>query len=126
MEPIDVLHIDEEENILYLVGANLERKGMTHAGTGSLQGLEESLRKYLPKVNLVDGNFPQERGGIVSTNYPRAVQMIRDLYPDAVIYMYSSSMDAAELAKQFRTEFLDKGEYSPKKVAEILEKVIKG
>lgn len=120
----DVLQLEYHSKNQELYKNAIGNQGLGCFFVGSQGVLEEALSdKFIGKVNVVDGGFPEKKGGLVKDLYSRAVEMIRKEHPDADIILFSLN-NLEDKARALGVEYWDKIDYTPKSFAEALKKRI--
>lgn len=114
----DLVYLEDERRILGFVQDAATSGRMSFLGVGALNELRETLEgNSRGRVYVVDGRFPEFRGGEVKENFGKAVDLIRQHHPDSKIYVYSLS-EIADRVTQIGAEFVSKYGNFPRQLIE--------
>jgi len=117
----DIIQVEDDPDHREFISSNAVRCTLTYLCVGSLKELERVLQDNNARVWLVDGLFPEEEGGAVLYNAPRAIDTIRETYPDARILLFSSYRRAQKTAEEMGVDFKDKGRYLARDLVEEIK-----
>ena len=125
----DVIHLAGNSDDRELISSGVTRRYLHYLSVGSLKELESILPDNNPSRNdglwLVDGSFPEEEGGPISFNAPRAIDLIRGTYPDSRILLYSADERASRTAEEMRVKFKDKNICTAEELVKYMKRWIK-
>jgi hypothetical protein len=104
MDLVDILHLEDDQDIVKLLRMNARSAHLSYASSDTLEGYGEALDKYDVKVYVIDGNFLNKPGGFVDFFAGDAIELIRAKKGrDAKIILYS--YPSGDMPNEYLIEF---------------------
>ena len=120
----DIIHIEDDEQVCKSLARKAKERGLVYACFESLGRLHAVMENnFRSKIYLLDGRFPDTRGGAVIENAGNAARIIKQYHENASIFLYSANENLAEEARKIGAEgYFEKGRISHEELIEELKK----